>query len=860
MSELDRRTRLCRQTAPPALTGIDFVQVVDHTTQDRLHVFFIVDPDLLREPGAPATPRIPEAATFAPADTAGMSITAAATGERIPVTAADWIAVTVNGVTRTVLQIDVPGPGSDAVFAFRYDHPAVDRVFAAQPFRFKQGCPTGLDCKSLCTCPEEDLPEVAIDYLARDFTSLRGALLDFAATHYPQWEARVEADQAMMLLEILAHLGDEFAYRQDRHALEAYLETATQTRSIRDLARLVDYAIDHGQAAVTDLAVGLTGPARFSRPRDPLATDPPDRAFALRADTGAIPFEAIERIWLHPDWNAVPLYLADSDTPCLEIGATEALFDIAPPDSSDPTTTPDGVALADPADVWVGRRIVLRSGRGDAGEPDRAWTVTPVRVEAWTDTLATPPRTVAQIAWDRAEALPFQMPIAKAVAHLNLVRAIAGQTVDEIFRVGSDAAFRTRHAGADAYQMRRILELPRAVERQGACSAGARGRVLRQGLAATEADGLAWDGSSGQAQPLLSLVEVEPDLGLPDAVAFDPAPAAQVWRYVSSILDADAEDRAFTVEPGMWSEVARFFKPAGDVALSDYSGNAGFSLRFGDRAFGIAPAEGTILRARYLTAPGTDANLPADTVTRLSDPVDPTDPPVPGMPGAGWVTNPYPITSARAAESLSRIRQNAPEAFRAILLRAVRAEDYRAILERRPTIQQANASARWTGSWTTDIVAVDPVGTTELSPALRAEIEAELDCIRQAGRAVCLRDPDHVPLDLQIEVCLEPDASASALTRRIADRLTRGRPAQNFFHPDNFTFGTALLRSTLEATVQGVPGVRGVEAIRLRRRGWHDFEPMPARIEVAPHQILQLANDPARPERGYVEISVHGGG
>jgi hypothetical protein len=29
---------------------------------------------------------------------------------------------------------------------------------------------------------------------------------------------------------------------------------------------------------------------------------------------------------------------------------------------------------------------------------------------------------------------------------------------------------------------------------------------------------------------------------------------------------------------------------------------------------------------------------------------------------------------------------------------------------------------------------------------------------------------------------------------------------------------------------------------------------------VAPHQILQLANDAARPERGFLEIHTHGGG
>jgi hypothetical protein len=98
------------------------------------------------------------------------------------------------------------------------------------------------------------------------------------------------------------------------------------------------------------------------------------------------------------------------------------------------------------------------------------------------------------------------------------------------------------------------------------------------------------------------------------------------------------------------------------------------------------------------------------------------------------------------------------------------------------------------------------------------------------------------------------------MIRRITRRLTKGDADQAYFHPDNFSFGTPLIRSDLEAAVQCVPGVRGIETIEVRRRGWHDFLPMPPRVEAAPHQILQLANDPARPEKGFVEVSVHGGG
>jgi hypothetical protein len=860
MAELDRKTRLCQQAAPPAMTGIDFVQVVDHTLQDRLHVFFIVEPQLLMEPppAPPATPSIPEAGALAAADTSGMSIVAPSTGEEIEIVSANWVSVTVNGVARRVLEINLPGPGSDAIFEFRYAHPAVDRFFSAEPFTFKQGCPTGLDCKTTHQCPDRELKDVDIDYLARDFGSLRAALLDFAAAHYPEWEARIEADQAMMLLEIMAALGDEFAYQQDRYALEGYLETATQKRSVTALARLVDYEADYGQSATTEVAIGVSGPARYTIVSDPTLADVPDRAYAVREGLGAITFEAIEGVWVHPDWNQAQLHLPDSAHKCLEIGATEAYLRIAPPDGTDPTTTPSGVALTNPEDVWVGRRIILRSGVGAADEPNRAWIVHPLTVSAYTDPLDPGAGTLTHITWDRSEALPFEMPIEFASAYLNTARVIAGRTVRETFRVGADSEIETRFPGADAYQTRQLLDLPRAVERAGACERGVRGRVLRHGLSGSDSHGLAWDGPVGDAAPVMSLFEIEPDLGTPNAIAFEPGPASQQWSFVESILDADPADHAFTVEHGLWREIVRFQKPAGDVVLNDYASDAGFTVRFGDRDFGISPADGTILQAIYLTAPGIDANLPADTVNRLTDPADIAA--MPGMAGVDWVTNPFAIDSARAAESVDRIRLNAPEAYKAILLRAVRNQDYRQILERRADIQQANANTRWTGSWPTDFIAVDPVDVNELSADLRTSLESEIDCIRQAGRSVCLRDPDYVPIDVKIDVCLDPGASNAATLRRITRRLTQGALEDNYFHPDNFSFGDSLIRSDLEAAVQCVDGVRGVEAIEYRRRGWHDFETMPARVETAPHQILQLSNDPARPERGYLEVSVHGGG
>src|SRR5262249_33281850 len=132
----------------------------------------------------------------------------------------------------------------------------LDPYLAQIQFSFKAGCYSDIDCQeSPHVCPPEaviDAPvDFPVDYQARDFWSLRTALLDFASQRYPGWADRLEADAAVMLPGVMSALGDELAYYQARSAREASLETATQRRSLRRLARLVDYRIHDGLGATT---------------------------------------------------------------------------------------------------------------------------------------------------------------------------------------------------------------------------------------------------------------------------------------------------------------------------------------------------------------------------------------------------------------------------------------------------------------------------------------------------------------------------------------------------------------------------------------------------------------------------------
>jgi hypothetical protein len=257
----DRLTALLEQPVK-RVTAIDFIQVVDPADQTILRVYFLIDPDKL------INPIINTGDLPVDVSTDTVTIVSISGGERLaeaPVVRATYKQVPLDGEIRTVLEVQTAEPGDFSIY-YRLtiiDEPEkpvnerkqrFDRFFNGIEFSFKQGCPSDLDCKPReLECPPEQFVDFPIDYLARDFISIRNALLDFASQRYPDWTEKIEADAGVILAEIMAALGDEFSYIQDRYAREAYLETATQRRSLRHHTRLIDYPIHDGLAAVTFL-------------------------------------------------------------------------------------------------------------------------------------------------------------------------------------------------------------------------------------------------------------------------------------------------------------------------------------------------------------------------------------------------------------------------------------------------------------------------------------------------------------------------------------------------------------------------------------------------------------------------------
>jgi Baseplate J-like protein len=646
-----------------------------------------------------------------------------------------------------------------------------------------------------------------------------------------------------MLAEVMSALADELSYVQDRYAREAYLETATRRRSLRRHARLVDYNIHDGRSAGTSLDLTVESGGTFvDAGKRVWAPSQGERPIPFElgnglADTTAGPTGGPRQFWVHAAWNEIPAYLPDESAPCLPVGATELFMAGTFP------TAAQLPAGEDPARFWIGKWLLIRTDPQDPSVPARRHLVRVVEVEHTIDPLTLDagnnPIEITRIRWENDQALPFEMCLHDMVVRGNLVFATAGETFTDWFVI------RTNDNLPEASP---VVE---AVERQGLLDdvAGRRSTAFLHSLAQTEAHGLGWLGSLRNAQPEVELQEV-------DATSLAPLVPPQFWEWQRSLLDSRSFQDHFALEDGTWRRIIGFQRIGEVIEHVDYASGSGFTVRFGDGEFGRIPGDGTVFQVRYRTGPGTRANLPADTIVNLVNPADDSEADLAGVLAA--VTNPLAIGNGLDTEARDVIRQLAPEAFRAVTFRAVRPEDYAEIAQRLPFVQRAGARFRWTGSWLSAFVTVDPLGSFQLSREQKRQLADLMDAVRQAGREVFVRNPRFVNLDLEITICVEPSAYAGQVKARVLEALLgrKGvRPARGFFDPDNFTFGTPLRRAVLEAAIQDVPGVRGVEEMRIRARGitsWRRFDELT--FAVRHDQILRLQNDPRFPERGSLRI------
>jgi predicted phage baseplate assembly protein len=224
------------------------------------------------------------------------------------------------------------------------------------------------------------------------------------------------------------------------------------------------------------------------------------------------------------------------------------------------------------------------------------------------------------------------------------------------------------------------------------------------------------------------------------------------------------------------------------------------------------------------------------------------------------VRNPLPARGGTEPETSDEVRQKAPHAFRT-QERAVTLDDYAAAALRYPGLQRAAARFRWTGSWRTVFVTLDPLGgdTVDPTPQLKTHVRGHLERFRLAGYDLQVDDPRHVSLEIELHVCVERGYFGADVERALLEVFSnrvRADGSKGLFHPDRFSFGETVYLSPLVHAAMEVDGVDSVRFVTFRRQGKPDKGVALAqgRILLDRLEIARLDNDPNFPEHGTFRV------
>ncbi|MGH9942862.1 MAG: putative baseplate assembly protein [Pyrinomonadaceae bacterium] len=767
--------------------------------------------------------------------------------------------VTTGAPAPNVLKIEVQAPGDFSTYTLRLvtdarhaePPPGFDVLLSAIDFSFKVACPSDFDCHTPRVCPAEAEATPEINYLAKDYASFRQLMLDRIATLAPVWTERNPADLGIALVELLTYVGDYLSYQQDAVATESYLGTARRRISVRRHARLVDYLIDDGANARTWVQVRVRHDVNNLLLRKSAGAQPTKLLTRVEGQSALVSlnssaferaliarpqvFELLHDLTLFAAHNEMRFYTWGARECCLPKGATRATLHGSFPN------------------LKAGDVLIFREARGpDTGQPGDADPFRRHAVRLQTVSLASDPVggqfetpahndavAVTEIEWSPADALPFPLCISarRGTAYFddvsgalgNIVLADHGLTItDELLPeapVANPVLTKVRSSERERCESRAVELTParfRPTLAQSPVTHAAPYDAQHPPDSATAA--MRW--SRGTPLPAVTLAE---------------SGVAERWQPQRDLLNSHSGAREFVAEV--------------ETDGTTY-------LRFGDDQLGARPAAGTRFAATYRVGNGTAGNIGAESIAHLAS-ADPALVSDLSAPLILSVSNPLPAQGGSDPESIERIRQNAPSAFRT-QERAVTADDYAVVAGRcRADVQRAAATFRWTGSWRTVFLTADRVGGDEVDADFERELRACLERYRMAGHDVEVDAPRYVSLEVEMIVCVKPsylvsDVKAALLAAFSNRTLPDGR--RGVFHPDNFSFGQPVYVSRLFAAAQGTAGVDSVDITKFQRQGIDSDEALKSgKLELGRLEIARLDNDPDFRERGVFNLNMRRG-
>lgn len=110
---------------------------------------------------------------------------------------------------------------------------------------------------------------VTVNYLSRDFISIREDLINYLKTFFPeQWQDFNVTSPGMALLELNAYVGDLLSYATDKKFNELFIDGVTERRSVYRLAKTLGYKPPGVRPAVSLVDVIIEVPPTADGPDD----------------------------------------------------------------------------------------------------------------------------------------------------------------------------------------------------------------------------------------------------------------------------------------------------------------------------------------------------------------------------------------------------------------------------------------------------------------------------------------------------------------------------------------------------------------------------------------------------------------
>ena len=95
-----------------------------------------------------------------------------------------------------------------------------------------------------------------INYLSRDFDSIKQDLIDYVKRHFPNdWSDFNEASGGMAILEMIAYIGDLISFYTDRQVNEGFINRAVEEKNIISIAENLGYKTRVETPAIVNLTV-----------------------------------------------------------------------------------------------------------------------------------------------------------------------------------------------------------------------------------------------------------------------------------------------------------------------------------------------------------------------------------------------------------------------------------------------------------------------------------------------------------------------------------------------------------------------------------------------------------------------------